>query len=74
MCRISNTGNKSVVVLKKRQTEKRCALRLVGFQTVIFSGMVGHDVLLNLPDTNAEQIDVINNQGKPSADRTSAMH
>ena len=30
----------------------------------IFSGMVGHDVLLNFPDTNAEQIDVNDNQGK----------
>jgi len=30
----------------------------------IFSGMVGHDVLLNFPDTDAEQIDVNDNQGK----------
>ncbi|GAB6140636.1 DUF3581 domain-containing protein [Methylosoma difficile] len=30
----------------------------------IFSGMVGHDVLLNFPDTDAEQIDVTDNQGK----------
>jgi hypothetical protein len=36
--------------------------------------MVGHDVLLNFPDTNAELIDVIDNQGTPSADRTSGMH
>ena len=31
---------------------------------IIFSGMVGHDVLLNFPDTDAEQIDVNDNQGK----------
>src|SRR5512137_136718 len=30
----------------------------------IFSGMVGHDVLLNFPDTEADQIDVNDNQGK----------
>ncbi len=30
----------------------------------IFSGMVGHDVLLNFPDTDAEQIDVNDDQGK----------
>jgi len=30
----------------------------------IFSGMVGHGVLLNFPDTDAEQIDVTDNQGK----------
>jgi len=30
----------------------------------IFSGMVGHDVLLNFPDTDAGQIDVNDNQGK----------
>ena len=30
----------------------------------IFSGMVGHDVLLNFPDTDAERIDVNDNQGK----------
>ena len=30
----------------------------------IFSGMVGHDVLLNFPDTDAEQINVNDNQGK----------
>jgi len=30
----------------------------------IFSGMVGHDVLLNFPYTDAEQIDVNDNQGK----------
>lgn len=30
----------------------------------IFSGMVGHDVLLNFPDTDAEQIDVTDEQGK----------
>ncbi len=30
----------------------------------IFSGMVGHDVLLNFPGTDAEQIDVNDNQGK----------
>ena len=32
----------------------------------IFSGMVGHDVLLNFPDTDtdAEQIDVNDEQGK----------
>jgi hypothetical protein len=30
----------------------------------IFSGMVGHDVLLNFPDTDADQIDVTDNQGK----------
>jgi len=30
----------------------------------IFSGMVGHGVLLNFPDTDAEQIDVNDNQGK----------
>ena len=30
----------------------------------IFSGMVGHGVLLNFPDTDAEQIDVKDNQGK----------
>lgn len=30
----------------------------------IFSGMVGHDVLLNFPNTDAEQIDVNDNQGK----------
>jgi len=30
----------------------------------IFSGMVGHDVLLNFPDTDAELIDVNDNQGK----------
>jgi len=30
-----------------------------------FSGMVGHDVLLNFPDTDAELIDVNDNQGKP---------
>ncbi|NOT11601.1 MAG: DUF3581 domain-containing protein [Methylococcaceae bacterium] len=30
----------------------------------IFSGMVGHDVLLNFPETDAEQIDVNDNQGK----------
>jgi hypothetical protein len=29
-----------------------------------FSGMVGHDVLLNFPDTDAELIDVNDNQGK----------
>jgi hypothetical protein len=29
-----------------------------------FSGMVGHGVLLNFPDTDAEQIDVTDNQGK----------
>jgi hypothetical protein len=29
-----------------------------------FSGMVGHDILLNFPDTDAELIDVSNNQGK----------
>lgn len=30
----------------------------------IFSGMVGDGVLLNFPDTDAEQIDVTDNQGK----------
>jgi len=30
----------------------------------IFSGMVGHGVLLNFPDTDAAQIDVNDNQGK----------
>jgi hypothetical protein len=30
----------------------------------IFSGMVGHGVLLNFPDSDAEQIDVTDNQGK----------
>jgi uncharacterized protein DUF3581 len=30
----------------------------------IFSGMVGHDVLLNFPDTDAEKIDVNDHQGK----------
>jgi hypothetical protein len=30
----------------------------------IFSGMVGHDVLLNFPDTDAERIDVNDNQEK----------
>lgn len=30
-----------------------------------FSGMVGHDVLLNFPDTDAGLIDVSDNQGKP---------
>ena len=30
----------------------------------IFSGMVGHDVLLNFPDNDAEQIDVNDNQEK----------
>ena len=30
----------------------------------IFAGMVGHDVLLNFPDTDAEQIDVNDNQDK----------
>ena len=30
----------------------------------IFSGMVGHGVLLNFPDTDAERIDVTDNQGK----------
>lgn len=30
----------------------------------IFSGMVGHGVLLNFPDTDAGQIDVNDNQGK----------
>jgi hypothetical protein len=30
----------------------------------IFSGMVGHDVLLNFPDTDAERIDVKDNHGK----------
>ncbi|MEC4747549.1 DUF3581 domain-containing protein [Methylomicrobium sp. Wu6] len=30
----------------------------------IFSGMVGHGVLLNLPNTDAERIDVSDNQGK----------
>jgi len=30
----------------------------------IFSGMVGHGVLLNFPDTDAEQIEVTDNQGK----------
>lgn len=30
----------------------------------IFSGMVGHGVLLNFPDTDAERIDVNDNQGK----------
>jgi hypothetical protein len=30
----------------------------------IFSGMVGHDVLLNFPDTDAKQIDVNDNLGK----------
>lgn len=30
----------------------------------IFSGMVGDGVLLNFPDTNAEQIDVTDHQGK----------
>ena len=30
----------------------------------IFSGMVGHNVLLNFPETDAEQIDVNDNQGK----------
>ena len=30
----------------------------------IFSGMVGHGVLLNFPDTDAEKIDVHDNQGK----------
>jgi Protein of unknown function (DUF3581) len=30
----------------------------------VFSGMVGHDVMLNFPDTDAEKIDVIDNQGK----------
>ena len=30
----------------------------------IFSGMVGHDVLLNFPDTDAELIDVNDKQGK----------
>ena len=30
----------------------------------IFSGMVGHDVLLNFPDTDADQIDVNDSQGK----------
>lgn len=30
----------------------------------IFSGMVGHSVLLNFPDTDAERVDVNDNQGK----------
>jgi Protein of unknown function (DUF3581) len=30
----------------------------------IFSGMVGHEVLLNFPETDAEQINVNDNQGK----------
>ena len=30
----------------------------------IFSGMVGHGVLLNFPDTDAEKIDVNDNQGR----------
>lgn len=30
----------------------------------IFSGMVGHGVLLNFPDTDADQIEVTDNQGK----------
>jgi len=30
-----------------------------------FSGMVGNGVLLNFPDTDAEQIDVTDHQGKP---------
>jgi len=30
----------------------------------IFSGMVGHGVLLNFPDTDADKIDVTDNQGK----------
>ncbi|MGZ4960041.1 MAG: DUF3581 domain-containing protein [Methylomonas sp.] len=30
----------------------------------IFSGMVGHGVLLNFPDTDADRIDVTDNQGK----------
>jgi hypothetical protein len=30
----------------------------------IFSGMVGHGVLLNFPDTDAERIDVTDNQGR----------
>jgi hypothetical protein len=30
----------------------------------IFSGMVGHDVLLDFPDTDAERFDVNDNQGK----------
>lgn len=30
----------------------------------IFSGMVGHGVLLNFPDTDAESFDVTDNQGK----------
>jgi len=30
----------------------------------IFSGMVGHDVLLNFPDTDADKFEVNDNQGK----------
>lgn len=30
----------------------------------VFAGMVGHGVLLNFPDSEAEQIDVTDNQGK----------
>jgi len=30
----------------------------------IFSGMVGHDILLNFPDTDADKIDVNDSQGK----------
>ncbi len=30
----------------------------------VFSGMVGHDILLNFPDTDADKIEVNDNQGK----------